>query len=240
MDPNINLPEVLRLHELHLAGDPDGRRAVLIDTDLHNTDLAGADLRTARLRRADLRNARLRGADLRGADLGEADLRGADLGEADLRGARLYDADLSDARLRKARLRDADLQGARLYDADLREADLRRADLGRACLRGADLFDADLDGALGLPIAEDAPQRLKAVAAQVLANPSGLDMQSWHGGCGTTHCLAGWAIHQAGPLGEVLQELQGPAFAGRLLLGHQAADRFYKSNEEVLEWLRTL
>lgn len=190
MDPNINLPEVLRLHGLHLAGDPAGRRAVFA--------------------RADLRGADLRGACLAGADLTLATLAGADLSWADLRGT------------------------------SLRGADLRGADLRGAQLNGVRLLGAVMDGAMGLLIAEDAQQRLKAVAAEVLANPDSLDMRSWHGDCGTTHCLAGWAIHQAGPLGKILEGLHGPAIAGRLLLGHEAADQFCKSDEEVLDWLETI
>ena len=165
MDPNINLPEVLRLHSLHLTGDPVGKRANLTE--------------------ADLTEANLYGANLTGADLTGADLTGADL-----------------------------------YGANLRGADLR--------------------GAVGLPIVADASTRLQAVAAAVLADPSSLDMYTWHSSCGTAHCLAGWAIHQAGPLGQVLEQLHGSALAGRLLLGHEAAERFFQSNAEVLDWLRSI
>ena len=59
MDENIDLKEVLRLHERWINDDKDGRRA----------DLSGACLRAA-----DLDHAYLGGADLRGADLRDADL----------------------------------------------------------------------------------------------------------------------------------------------------------------------
>ena len=142
---------------------------------------------------------------------------------------------LCDANLRGANLRDADLRGAILRDADLRGAILRGADLRGAILRGADLRDAE-----GLPIAEDAPDRLQAVAATVLAQPAALQMSAWHDDCGTAHCLAGWAIHQAGPVGAVLEQLHGPRLAGLLLLGTEAAQHFYDSNETALEWLRSI
>lgn len=105
----------------------------------------------------------------------------------------------------------------------------------RANLRGA-----NLRGAMGLPIAEDAPARLQAVAVAVLAQPAVLQMGSWHSECGTTHCLAGWAIHQAGPVGAVLERLHGPSLAGLMLLGTEAARHFHDSNEAALDWLRSI
>jgi hypothetical protein len=110
-----------------------------------------------------------------------------------------------------------------------------RANLSRANLRGADLRDAN-----GLPIAADAQQRLCAVASHVLAHPKILQMGGWHSECGTTHCLAGWAIHQAGPLGEVLENLHGPHMAGLLLLGVDAAEHFYDGTDEAIEWLQSV
>ena len=136
----------------------------------------------------------------------------------------------------RANLRWADLREANLRWADLRGADLREA----KGLRWADLRGADLREAKGLPITADAPSRLQAVAAQVLSNPDCLRMNLWHSNCGTTHCLAGWAIHQAGPIGATLEALHGAPLAGLLLLGHDAAARFYQSNDEVLQWLRTI
>ena len=115
-----------------------------------------------------------------------------------------------------------------------------RADLHGADLSWADLSEASLYGAEGLPIVADAPARLQVVAAQVLSNPNCLRMESWHGDCGTSHCLAGWAIHQAGPIGATLERLHGAHLAGLLLLGHDAASRFYQSNDEVLQWLRSI
>lgn len=135
----------------------------------------------------------------------------------------------------RANLRGANLRGADLCGADLREADLREADL-----RGVDLCDADLRGAKGLPIAKDSPARLQAVAATVLAQPAALQMGAWHGACGTVHCLAGWAIQQAGAVGAVLERIHGSHMAGLLLLGAEAARHFYDSNETALEWLRSI
>ena len=146
--------------------------------------------------------------------------------------------------LRCANLRGADLGGANLQDVDLQDVDLRGADLGGANLRGAnlrgaDLQDVDLRGALGLTVACDASIRLANVAAAVLAAPESLEMDDWHH-CNTVHCLAGWAIHQAGVLGQLLEDVHGPYMAGLMLLGIEAAAHFYDSNDQALEWLRTI
>ena len=106
MDKRIDLKEVLRLHELWINDDKDGRRAYL----------SGANLSGADLRDADLGGAYLGGADLSGAYLSGANLRYADLGGADLSGANLRYADLSGADLSGANLRYADLSGAMFDD----------------------------------------------------------------------------------------------------------------------------
>ena len=111
MDENIDLKEVLRLHELWLKGYADGRCAYLCCSDL-----SGAYLRDADLRCADLCY-----ADLRGACLRDADLRCANLNKADLRGAYLCDANLHCANLNEADLNETDLSGADLSYATVRE-----------------------------------------------------------------------------------------------------------------------
>ena len=169
--------------------------------------------------RASLREADLRGANLRGANLRGADLRGADLRNAVLSGANLRGAVLSYAVLSGAVLSGADLSGANL--------------------RGAVLSGADLSGAIGLPIAADAPARLRAVAMASLADADALNMDTWHT-CETTHCIAGWAIHQAGEPGRILEALHGPALAGRLLLGDDAAMHFLDDNDVAREWLQSV
>jgi hypothetical protein len=161
---------------------------------------------------------------------------GAVLRDAFLRGAFLRGADLRGADLRDAVLRGADLRGAFLRGADLRDADLRDSDLRGAVLRGAFLRGADLRDAVGLPIAADAADRLKAVAAAAL-QPDALQMSNWHT-CGTTHCIAGWAIHLAGEPGRLMESMMGPELAGLLLLGTEAHQHFYDRNEKALEYLR--
>jgi hypothetical protein len=179
-------------------------------------------------------------ANLSWANLRDANLSGADLSGANLSGANLSGADLRCANLSGANLSGADLRCANLSWANLRDANLSGADLSGANLSGANLSGADLRCANGLPIAADAKQRLRAVASHVLAHPQILQMKSWHSECGTTHCLAGWAIHQAGTLGEVLEKLHGPHVAGLLLLGVDAAEHFYDGTDEAIEWLQSV
>jgi hypothetical protein len=147
-------------------------------------------------------------------------------------------ADLTRADLAWANLTGADLTGANLTRADLTWADLTQANLTRADLTRADLAWANLTGALGLAIASDAPERLQAVATAALAD-NGLDMSRWHT-CDTTHCISGWAIHQAGELGRLLEAAVGAEVAGLMLLGPDAQRHFHDDNEAAAEWLRSV
>ena len=173
----------------------------------------------------------LSGSNLRDADLNGADLRGANLNGADLLGADLRGSNLLGSNLRDANLRGADLRGSNLNDADLNGADLRGANL-----RGSNLLCADLRGAAGLLIADDAPARLLAVARAAL-QPGALEMGAWHT-CETTHSMSGWAVHQAGEPGKILESAVGSHMAGLHLLGPEAALHFYDSNEKATEYLR--
>jgi hypothetical protein len=201
----------LELHAKWLRGEFDGVRLVKVDAVLRGADLSDADLR----------GADLTGADLSDADLSDAVLTHALLRGADLRGAVLTGADLSGAVLRGAVLTGADLSGAFLTDA---------------VLTGAYLSGTDLRGAVGLPIAADAADRLKAVAAAAL-QPNALKMSDWHT-CGTMHCIAGWAIDLAGEPGRLMESIMGPELAGLLLLGTEAHQHFHDTNEKALEYLR--
>jgi hypothetical protein len=169
----------------------------------------------------------LRGAVLSGADLSDAVLRGADLSGAVLSGADLSGAVLSGAVLRGADLSDAVLSGVDLSDAVL----------SGAVLRGADLSGAVLSGAVGLAIAADAAQRLRAVAQAALAAPDALRMCGWHT-CDTTHCIAGWAIAQAGEPGRLLEAAMGPEVAGLMLLGTEAHAHFFDDDDTARAWLQ--
>ncbi len=87
-----------------------------------------------------------------------------------------------------------------------------------------------------LPAPEIAASRLRDVAAEALLTPQALDMSDWHK-CGTTHCIAGWAIHLAGPDGYRLEKEVGPAAAGVILLGLDAAHMFHTSTSNARAWL---
>jgi hypothetical protein len=216
----MNLGQPLALHAKWLAKLPDGKRLVIHDADLKDANLSGVNLKHAFLPNADLRDAFLHSACLFGATLTGANLRGANLCGANLCQANLWNADLS---------------WANLSDASLCDANVCDAVFGNSYL-----YRADLTGCTGLPVAEDAPQRLQAVASTVIGkNRAGLVMDDWHT-CPTKHCLAGWAIHQAGATGEILERLHGPHLAGLMLLGHEAASYFYEADSVVLEWLQSV
>ena len=102
----------------------------------------------------------------------------------------------------------------------------------------ASLDGASLVGALGLAIATDAPQRLRAAATAALQKGA-LQMQTWHT-CETTHCLGGWLVHQAGELGRLLELAVGTSMAGLMLGGIEAHSHFHDSDEEAAEWLQSV
>ena len=123
----------------------------------------------------------------------------------------------------------ADLSGADLTYADLTRADLSGADLSGADLTGADLSGADLSGAVGIATEAEEAATWAAVREAVRADRASLRMAGWHGngwspdadpgGCGTTHCLAGWA--QALSEDPEIRRL-APAVAGSRLLPRHA------------------
>ena len=127
--------------------------------------------------------------------------------------------------------------GADLSGADLRGANLRDADLGDAYLGGA-----DLGGAKGIPPIPKIDNLDGAILAAIEAGGA-LEMGNWHGPddhwCGTTHCRAGWAIHEAGQEGKALQDAFGVAAAGALIYAASYPDLpvpdFYCSNEAALK-----
>ena len=87
-----------------------------------------------------------------------------------------------------------------------------------------------------LPSPEVAAARLRDVAGAALLVPQALKMSDWHT-CETTHCIAGWGIHQAGPDGYKLEKAVGSAAAGAILLGLEAAHHFHVSEAKAREWL---
>ncbi len=182
--------------------------------------------------------ANLVGANLKRANLVCANLVRANLYGASLDGANLNGANLNGANLDRASLDRASLNRANLYGASLNRANLYGASLVGANLNGASLNGANLNGATGIVIAADAPQRLQAAAAAALQEGA-LEMRTWHT-CDTTHCLAGWLIHQAGEVGRLLQAAVGPGVAGLMLGGVEAHSHFWDSNEAATEWLRSV
>jgi hypothetical protein len=97
-----------------------------------------------------------------------------------------------------------------------------------------------LKGLSGHDFPDDATaaQRIRDVAAAALVSDSALDMSRWHT-CGSTHCIAGWAIHQAGPDGYKLEKQVESAAAGAILLGLEAAHHFHLDNAAARDWLKS-
>jgi len=165
------------------------------------------------------------------------DVSGRDVTYDDLSGMDLRFADFSRTDLSYSDLSNVDLRHAKLQGTVLRGVDLQGANLSGVRLSNVDTKYANFVGAVGLTIASDAADRLKAVAAAALAADDALEMDAWHT-CRTTHCIAGWAIYLAGEPGRLLEESHGSAIAGLMLLGTEAHSHFYDSNEDARKWLQ--
>ena len=91
-------------------------------------------------------------------------------------------------------------------------------------------------GGYKLPDKATARKRLIEVAKAALADPAKLNMSVWHDenrGCGTSHCIAGWAVHLA-PDGYALEEKVGSTLlAGNILLGVEASKLFFLDNDSA-------
>jgi hypothetical protein len=139
-----------------------------------------------------------------------------------------------------ARLAGADLVGANLVGADLARADLAGADLAGANLARAYLAGADQK--YEVPVIPN----IDAVILAAIEAGGTLDMSAWHGPqdhwCGTTHCRAGWAIHEAGEAGKKLQDQVGPQRAGSMIYRAsrpgKSAPWFYAPTDVALDDIR--
>ena len=190
-------------------------------------------------RRPDLYGVDLRSVDLSGVNLQGADLRRTNLREADLRRANLYRAHLQGADLQGANLEDANLHVANLVYADLRKANLTQAnlsgvDLTCTILEGANLTGADLTGTKP----SHSIPKVDNLVGKIL-DADCLDMSKWHSGCGTAHCLAGWATTLSGEDGSKLERAIGIAAAGALIWRVSVGEipDFYSSDEAAKAWL---
>ena len=98
--------------------------------------------------------------------------------------------------------------------------------------------DSDFPDLSSLPVVDDHEKRLRQVAEKVLWSPDRLYMHSWHGSCGTVHCIGGWAIHLAGEEGKLLEEINGSEAAAYMLLGSEAYGHFWDERWDAINWLR--
>ena len=176
-----------------------------IEVCMDRLDLEGKDLRNFYCYRARIQHGDFRKADMRGANFSYADLR-----HSKFEGVKLYGADLKKANLSGSDLRGVDFGDADLYSAKLKNADLRGADLSKCRLRKVDFHQADLRGAKlpdDIPEVKDIHRKLYHACSK---DGNKLDMGYWHGGpgggCGTSHCRAGWLVHMIGEEGYRYEE----------------------------------
>lgn len=83
---------------------------------------------------------------------------------------------------------------------------------------------------------DEAKTLLVEVAKHALADPANLEMSKWHNeskGCGTSHCIAGWAVHLHPKGYEIEKATQSTHVAGNVLLGIDASRLFFLSNDDA-------
>jgi hypothetical protein len=89
-----------------------------------------------------------------------------------------------------------------------------------------------------IAVGEVAEERVRNVAIAALATDDALNMSDWHT-CNTTHCIAGWGVHQQGEAGYALEDETDGETAGLIILGLEATRYFYTSTDMARDWLRT-
>jgi hypothetical protein len=208
--------------------------ANLADAYLAGANLAGANLARANLARAYLAGANLADAYLAGANLADANLAGANLAGANLAGANLARAYLADANLARANLAGANNVPEDIGSPLPKDPAKRKAALAE---RAARFRERNPD----VPVVENLDARLLGI---IESGAGKLDMARWHGEndhwCGTTHCRAGWAIHEAGEKGKALQDKYGPERAGAMIYRASTGrvPHFFASDERALADIR--
>lgn len=222
------------------SGD-EGERADFECWDFNNVRIEGRDLRHARFNRTrlqcttfvncDLSNTRFYSAAGEYTVFHQCNLGNALFDDAMLPRSSFDCSDLISTRFYGTNLRRASFSGTRLINVDFHGAQVQHASL-----TSSDCLKTPRD----LPIVRDASTRLLEVAQTVLQDSDlRLCMSEWHT-CHSTHCIAGWAIHLAGPLGELLEAEFGPANAGLFLLGPEAASHFFVDEEAALDFLHRI
>jgi len=70
-----------------------------------------------------------------------------------------------------------------------------------------------------------------------------LDMSDWHK-CETTHCRAGWVVHEAGPAGYALEKQTSALFAAQQIYkasGYEISPvRFFDSSVDAMSDMKRL
>ncbi|WP_186079369.1 hypothetical protein [Burkholderia gladioli] len=76
-----------------------------------------------------------------------------------------------------------------------------------------------------------------------MSQPNALDMGTWHS-CETTHCRAGWVVHEAGEAGYALEKFHNTELAAMLIYrasGYKINPaRFYDDSATALADMKRL
>ena len=197
-------------------------------------NLAGAYLINCNLSNLSLKGAKLSSSILKGSDFSNSILTDSDMGESDLSGANFKNTDLSNVYLYSTILTNTNLQGA--------------------------FFKDKRENRFEFSTPEEAIAILDKIRTVVLNTEDRLDMSDWHSAsskvdnsrgyiynnwkgktpeaemeCGTAHCLAGWL--QVCSTNKLIRD-QSAQFAG-IISAPAASNMFFKTEDEVLQWLKS-
>lgn len=92
-----------------------------------------------------------------------------------------------------------------------------------------------------VPVVENIHKKVYEAASR----PCALEMSTWHSGCGTAHCRAGWVVTLAGEEGAALEAATSTEFAAMAIYAASSdvkvsPTEFYLPNEEALEHMKEL
>lgn len=112
----------------------------------------------------------------------------------------------------------------------------------RSAVREAALYGGTVRN-IAVPVVPDLDAQ---ILAAIREKPNRLDMDFWHGKdedpCGTTHCIAGWAVVMAGEAGKALEDRYDAETAGALIYAAsnpgQPIPNFHVKNAAAMRGLK--
>ena len=113
------LDELLIKHNLWLAGEAGGKRAILFEYDLRNIIMRNCDLRRCVMSKCDMRDCIISNCELSGSGMLGSDMRNCNIGKCDMRNCTISKCDLSNCNISKCDLSGSDLSNCNTSGAKI-------------------------------------------------------------------------------------------------------------------------